>query len=138
MELRIKNSTAASLHCGRDLGNFLIALCDGRVEEVGGKEPAFGPTKWELVRGTFSQKLNVTASCPRCKSGLAFFNREALAKGWQHCGKVEFAPEAEDFAARWETQEALDDKAAIQAAAELEERRAREKQSDERAKVHFV
>ena len=145
MELRIKKSKAASLHCGRDLGNFLIALFDGRVEEVAAKEPepavtakepAFGPAEWKLVRGTFTQKLNVTVSCQACKQGIAFFTREALAEGWQHCRKVEFAPE--DLAPQWERQEDLDNKKAIKEAADLEERRALEKQSDERAKVHFV
>jgi hypothetical protein len=145
VEIRIKKSTSESFHCGRPLGNILLQIGRGELEEVAAKEPeavvaakepVSGPTEWKLVRGTFSQKLNVTGACSRCKQGIGFFSREALAKGWQHCRKVEFAPE--DLAPQWKRQEELDNKAAIQEAAELEEKRARQNQDEERAKVHFV
>jgi hypothetical protein len=96
------------------------------------QEPVFGPTQWKFGRGLTSQKLNVTASCHKCKQGMAFFSLEALAEGWQHCAKIEHAPE--HLAPRWKEQEAWDRREAI----ELEEQREQQKQDEERARRQFV
>jgi len=101
-------------------------------DEAFRSQTVFGPTQWKFGRGLVSEKLNVTASCGACRQGMAFFDLKALAEGWQHCAKIEHAPE--DFAAQWKRQDKLD----RQAATELEEQREQQQQAHERDRVRFV
>jgi hypothetical protein len=121
---------ASTVHTGN-----LVRSVDGswvwKADSFGRQEPVFGPTEWKLTRGTFSEKLNVTSACARCKQGMGFFSLEALAEGWQHCGKVEHAPE--HLAAQWKQQEAWDNREQIERQEQLEQQR----QKDERDRVNW-
>jgi len=132
MEIKIVGSDEPGVHVGK-LGRLLLALSNGqKIEQVTEPQPVFGPTAWKFGRGQVSQELCVTASCDKCKQGLAFYSLNALAGGFQHCGKIEHAPE--HFAAQWEKQDAWDRREAI----EREEQLAQRNKDYERFRVQFI